>query len=231
MSTATLKAKPSKRVSEIVIDGAVQIPSWVTDHASFRRWAFSSDFPERGCFAFLAGRLWVDLSTETDLHNQIKTVITIVVGSIVMNEALGRFYVDGMLLTNRSAGLSCEPDAMFVSTNRLDSGRVALKQGEKSMEITGAPDMALEVVSASSVEKDLVDAITLYAKAGIREYWIVDATNESPELVIMRLAGGKYVAARKRDGWVASKVFGRSFRLTRKKAPKDISQFTLEFKA
>ncbi len=136
-----------------------------------------------------------------------------------------------MLLTNRAAGLSCEPDAMFVSTKRLDSGRVTLKQGGKSMEITGSPDMALEVVSTSSVEKDLVDAITLYAKAGIREYWIVDATADSPELVIMRLVGGKYVAARKRHGWVASRVFGRSFRLTCKKDAKGTSQFALEAKA
>ncbi len=96
MSAATLKPKSTKRISEIVIEGSVQIPFWVTDHASFRRWAFSDDFPERGRFAFLADKLWVDLSVETDLHNQIKTVITIIVGSIVLNEALGRFYVDGM---------------------------------------------------------------------------------------------------------------------------------------
>src|SRR5713226_1515290 len=68
------------RNADIVINGSVHIPSWVLDHDSFRRWAFSDDFPERGRFVFLAGRLWVDLSMETDFHNQIKTVITIVVG-------------------------------------------------------------------------------------------------------------------------------------------------------
>jgi Uma2 family endonuclease len=218
------------RSADIVINGSVHIPPWVTDHDSFRQWAFSDDFPERGRFAFLAGKLCVDLSMGTVFHNQIKTVITIVVGSIVMNEALGRFYADGMLLTNRAIGLSCEPDAMFVSNDHTKKGLAALKQDEKSMELAGPVDMALEVVSKSSGDKDMIDAMDLYARAGIREYWLVDSTIENPELVIMRLVAGKYVSARKQDGWVKSKVFGRSFRLTCRKDAKGVSHFNLETK-
>jgi Uma2 family endonuclease len=217
-------------LSEFVINGQAHIPSWVTDHASFRRWAFSDEFPDRGRFAFLAGKLWVDLSMETNFHNQIKTVITIVVGSIVLNEALGRFYVDGMLLTDCARGLSNEPDAMFVSNERMEKGLAALTKGDKSMELVGSADMALEVVSKSSVEKDMVDLMELYAKAGIPEYWLVDSTVETPELTILRLTSGKYVQVRKHDGWSKSKVFGRSFRLTSKKDARGVSQFNLETK-
>jgi len=46
----------------------------------------------------------------------------------------------------------------------------------------------------------------------------------------MRLVNGKYVAARRDDGWVKSHVFGRSFRLTCRKDVKDVSQFNLETK-
>ncbi len=96
--------------------------------------------------------------------------------------------------------------------------------------LTGAADLALEVVSKTSIEKDLVDSIDLYAKAGITEYWLVDSTVESPELVILRLVAGEYGAARRHDGWVKSNVFGRSVRLTCKKDAKGVSQFNLETK-
>ncbi len=243
MTTQLLKAKKKPaakrganrrhkfaRAADIVINGSVHIPPWVTDHDSFRRWAFSDDFPERGRFAFLAGKLWVDLSMETNFHNQIKTVITIVVGSIVLNEALGRFFVDGMLLTDRALGLSNEPDAMFVSHDRMETGLASLKKGDNSVELNGSPDMALEVVSKSSIDKDMIDSMVLYAKAGIAEYWLVDSTIETPELVIMRLVAGKYVNVRKHDGWVKSIVFARSFRLTSRKDSTDVSQFRLETK-
>jgi Uma2 family endonuclease len=217
-----------RRVGDILIDEVVRIPGWVRNLDSFRRWAFSADFPKHGQVAFLGGKLWVDLSMETDFHNQIKTVITIVVGSIVLNEALGRFYADKMLLTQRKIALSHEPDAMFVSNARLEKGLAKLKEGDRSRELSGSPDMALEVVSKSSVEKDTIDLVELYAKAGITEYWLVDSTVETPELVIMRLVGGKYKSVRKQDGWVKSRVFGRSFRLTCRKDAKDVSHFNLQ---
>jgi Uma2 family endonuclease len=229
--SSAANARPNEaHAGGILIDELVRIPWWVRDHDSFRRWAFSDGFPERGQFAFLSGTVWADLSMETDCHNQIKTVITIVIGSIVLNEALGRFYADKMLLTNPAIGLSNEPDAMFVSNARLEKGLGVLKEGDKSTELSGAADMALEVVSNSSVEKDKVDLMNLYAKAGIAEYWLVDSTIESPELVIMRLVAGKYVTGRRRDGWVKSKVFGRSFRLTCRKDAKGVSHFNLETK-
>jgi len=215
---------------DILIDEIVRIPRWVRDVDSYREWAFSADFPEHGRISFLNGKLWVDLCMETDIHSQIKTVITIVVGSIVLNEVLGRFYADKMLLTSRAVGLSQEPDAMFVSNARFAKGLAVLEKGDQSMEVSLSADMVLEVISKSSVKKDAVDANIVYAKAGIAEYWLVDSTIESPELVIMRLVGGKYVAARRHDGWMKSNVFGRSFRLTCKKDASGMSQFNLETK-
>jgi Uma2 family endonuclease len=224
------KRDTNHRSADIVINGSVHIPPWVTDHDSFRRWAFSDQFPERGRFAFLAGILWVDLSMETFIHNRIKSMITIVLGPIVENEGLGEFFVDGMLLTNRAAGISNEPDAMFISKERIEKGLAVPTKGDKSMELSGAPDMALEVVSKTSYDKDMVDSIDLYAKAGIAEYWLVDSTIDTPELVIMRLVAGKYVTARKHDGWVKSHVFARSFRLTSRMDDQGFSRFKLETK-
>ena len=219
-----------RHAGDIVIDELVRIPWWVRDHDSFRRWAFSDDFPSRGQLFYLNGVLWVDLSMETLIHNQIKGIFAVVVGSIVLLEVLGKYLGDRMTLAHVAAGLSCEPDGMYISNEAFDSGRAMLKEGDKSLEILGTPDMALEVSSKTSVPKDTGLLKELYAKAGIAEYWLVDSTIEAPELVIMRLVTGKYVTARKRDGCVKSNVFGRSFRLTCKKDAKGVSHFNLETK-
>ncbi len=43
---------------------------------------------------------------------------------------------------------------------------------------TGAPDFIVEVVSPSSRKMDYRTKMTLYADAGVREYWIVDPEKE-----------------------------------------------------
>ena len=37
----------------------------------------------------------------------------------------------------------------------------------------GAPDWVIEIVSPSDTQRDTVDKLGLYSKAGVREYWIV----------------------------------------------------------
>lgn len=39
---------------------------------------------------------------------------------------------------------------------------------------TGAPDWIIEIVSPSNSSHDYIDKLNLYAKAGVREYWIVE---------------------------------------------------------
>jgi Uma2 family endonuclease len=80
--------------------------------------------------------------------------------------------------------------------------------------LDGTPDMVLEVVSPSSVEKDTVQLRHLYWQAGIREYWLVDA--RGPRLVfdILSYTPKGYAATRKQAGWLKSATFQRSFKLT-----------------
>ncbi len=67
----------------IVISEQATIPEWVQDlRVSFRRWAYSDDFPEQGRFAYLDGFLWVDLTMERWIQNQIKKEINRVLANI-----------------------------------------------------------------------------------------------------------------------------------------------------
>jgi len=189
------------------------IPPWVVDLQSFRRWACSDEFPQSGWYSHLDGDLWVDTSMETVTHNQIKGEIDSELLRSVKIKDMGKFFGDRMLLTHETAGLSTEPDGMFVSHDSLAARRVELKQREKSVEVVGTPDMVLEVVSQSSRQKDRVVLRELYHKAKVPEYWLVESERGlTLELLTWQPQG--YVASPSQDGWVQSPVFGKSFRLT-----------------
>jgi len=202
----------------VLYDDSVDIPNGIGDLAGFRRWAHSDDFPEAGRICFLDGRVWVDMSKEQVFtHNQVKQEFNLVLGGLVKVERLGRFFPDGVLLTNDRAHLACQPDGTFVSRRSLKSGRIRLAEGDKEgyLELVGTPDMVLEVVSVSSVEKDKVILPDLYGRAGIPEYWVVDARADRLEFDIFRYEADGYAPTRKQAGWLKSRVFGRSFRLSR----------------
>ena len=48
--------------------------------------------------------------------------------------------------------------------------------------IYGAPDFIVEILSPSSIKKDMVDKFKLYEKYGVKEYWII----EPRDLVLYR---------------------------------------------
>lgn len=59
----------------------------------------------------------------------------------------------------------------------------------------GAPDLVVEVVSKTSVKKDLHEKYALYEQHGVREYWLVLPAERS--LIIFTLDGrGTYQAAK-----------------------------------
>ena len=226
----TLEGKPARR-SNIIIDEKVRIPAWVDDLESFRRWARSGEFPDRGWFSYLNGDIWVDLTMEQFFsHNQVKTKYTVVLGGLVDTTQQGYFVSDRMLLSNPAANLSTEPDALFATWEALRSGRLRLVEGasEGYVELEGTPDMVLEVLSTSSVRKDTELLRALYWRAGIREYWLVDARGETPRFDIFHHTAHGYVATEAQDGWLLSSVFGQAFRLTQQADPLGHPQFRLE---
>ena len=56
--------------------------------------------------------------------------------------------------------------------------------------IFGSPDLLVEIVSPSSVRRDRYQKKDLYARFGVKEYWIGDAANQSLE--ILTLKDGQY---------------------------------------
>jgi Uma2 family endonuclease len=210
--------------------GIVAVPGWVTDIESFRRWTDSSDCPHEYPLGWLQGEVWVDMSREQVFtHNLVKTKIGMRLSFLGEEEDLGLYLSDGLLLSNFAADISGNPDGMFLTYDTLRSDRVRLIEGKRGgfTEIQGSPDLVLEVVSESSVQKDYDLLRKAYWEVDIREYWLVDA-RKALKFEILRHGPRGYVAGRKQDGWVKSAVFGKSFRLTQTKSPLGHPEFTLE---
>ncbi|MGH7226103.1 MAG: Uma2 family endonuclease [Gemmataceae bacterium] len=210
----------------------VEIPSWVIDLGSFRAWVDRADFPDRGRIDYIKGEVWIDMSKEQIFtHAAVKNEFNIVLGLLVKTGQRGLYLPDGVLLSNVDADIAVKPDALFASNDAL-ADRVRILEGQKEghVELEGSPDMVLEVVSDSSVRKDTQRLRRDYWEAGIREYWLVDARKEPLVFDILRHAPKGYRPTPKKDGWVKSAVFGKSFRLTCRRNALGHPEHTLEMR-
>jgi len=210
---------------------SIQVPEWVNDLESFRRWSDDDAFPEHGRIAYLRGEVFIDMGKEQLFsHNQLKHEIGFVLAGIIRNNRLGRFFPDGSFLSNEEADVSNQPDGMFVSTEAFRTGRVRIIEGRTSghVELEGSPEMVLEIISTSSLVKDSVVLRDAYFVAGVQEYWLVDARDVPLRFDLLRRGKNGFVAIRKRLGWTRSAVFAHDFRLSRSEGADGYPAFTLE---
>jgi Uma2 family endonuclease len=210
----------------------LNIPASAFTIAGFRAWATADDFPERVRVTFIDGEIILDMSNEElETHNEVKTEIVRVLATINHDHDLGKFYSDGVLVSNEAAGVSNNPDAVFLTWQTPEGGRATFvprkaREGQY-IEIEGTPDWVLEVVSLSSVRKDTRRLREAYHRAGIPEYWLVDARGDEIAFQILQRRRSGYAAAPSRDGWQRSRVFGRSFRLERTRDRGGFWRYTL----
>jgi Uma2 family endonuclease len=90
-----------------------------------------------------------------------------------------------------------EPDIAFVRRDHMDR----VTRGR----VHGPPDLAIEIVSPESVERDYEKKRERYQEFGVTEYWIIDEHEEHVHL--LRLGrDGAYREARPRKGVLTSQV-------------------------
>jgi Uma2 family endonuclease len=90
-----------------------------------------------------------------------------------------------------------EPDVAFVQASRLQR----IHPGY----VDGPPDLAIEIVSPDSVERDYVAKRELYRQAGVAEYWIVDEIEKRVSLLRLD-SRGRYREVKERQGELHSQV-------------------------
>lgn len=143
----------------------------------------------------LDGVIYMASPENTDANELFVWLIYLMAGVAEVNEA-GKVYGSRVAcrLDDKNAP---EPDLLFVSKDRLN---VVHRGG-----IEGAADLAVEIVSPDSVERDYKKKRAKYEKAGFREYWIID--EKLKEVTLLRLdSKGKYREVKPRKGVLASEV-------------------------
>jgi Uma2 family endonuclease len=91
-----------------------------------------------------------------------------------------------------------QPDLVFVARRNL--GIIQPRA------IFGTPDLLVEVVSPSSVRRDRNQKMKLYARFGVKEYWISDAANRSLDVFTLKEGLFELHSAAKEKGQVSSLV-------------------------
>jgi Uma2 family endonuclease len=81
-----------------------------------------------------------------------------------------------------------QPDLLFIVNERV--GRIVAED-----HVRGAPDLVVEVLSETTAERDLGVKLRVYARYGVRFYWVADPATESVRVFELQPGGYREAAA------------------------------------
>ena len=145
---------------------------------------------------------WVDGKVigfmSNNLHHQrILRFLATVMGLFVEVHGLGEVVHAGYAMKLEVQRRGREPDLIFVSKKNAEI--------LKHKYLDGAADIAVEIVSPESVERDRKIKFSEYGAAGIKEYWLIDPECQTAEFY--RLGeNGFYKLIETSDGVFKSEV-------------------------
>jgi Uma2 family endonuclease len=151
---------------------------------------------EGASYQLIAGE--IIMSPAPDLNHQaISRTLFLQLSAFVFGNSLGElFYAPTDVYFNEHD--TVQPDILFVSTER--------NHILKTERIEGAPDLVVEILSPSTGYYDLAKKKDVYEQYGVKEYWIVDPTLQSIEVLTHQNGNFITLAKAKNIGVVASKV-------------------------
>jgi len=215
------------------VEKPFRIPSSAWSFEGFRRWARSKQFPQQGRIDYIAGDLEVDMSPEEIYtHSAVKVEIAVKLHARIVAPDLGTIHIDSTRITFPAAQLSAEPDIIVILWNSLDQGRVRelpskKHSPERSVELEGAADLVVEVISDASVGKDRGRLPPQYAAAGVPELWLVDVRRGLRFDLLVLGPDGYRPLAPDADGWLQSPLIG-PVRLRRERIRPDRWSYRLD---
>jgi Uma2 family endonuclease len=130
-------------------------------------------------YEIVDGELFVTPSPRR-AHQNVVTQLSYYLVEFVRREERGRVYVAPFDVVFSLFDV-VEPDILYVSKER------ASVVTEKNVQ--GAPDLVVEVLSATTAEIDRTTKLKLYARYGVQEYWMIDPEECTAE-IYRREAGG-----------------------------------------
>jgi Uma2 family endonuclease len=118
----------------------------------------------------------IPMTSPSRRHQEISAQIHEQLGPEVRGRGLGKLYAApfDVVLDDRTC---VQPDILFVSRQR------AAILGDAN--VTGAPDLCVEILSPGTASLDRVRKLNLYARAGVPHYWMVDPDAEVLEEYVL----------------------------------------------
>ena len=151
---------------------------------------------QEGRYELINGRL-ERMPAPGFIHQEVSGRIWLVMRMFAERHGLGKvlYAPFDVILGER---VVVQPDIVFISKENLKN----IKEGR----LFGPPDLVVEVVSPNTVRRDTFVKKELYAKAGVKEYWIVYPEERAIEVWVLK--EGKYHlhSVSEGDGRVKSEV-------------------------
>lgn len=119
---------------------------------------------DRNRYEILEGELIVTPSPTT-MHQKVSRNLGFSLFSFIKKAGCGEV-LSAPIDVNLDNSTIVQPDIIFISRDRL---QIISERG-----IDGAPDLIVEVLSPSTVKYDTISKMQLYARYGVRWYWIVN---------------------------------------------------------
>lgn len=117
-------------------------------------------------------------------HSDVRAFLHALLGMYVDERGLGRVFGEKVAF-RIGEHWSPEPDIGFVSKARQD----AIEKNH----VVGAPDVAIEVVSPDSIDRDYKQKLVGYQMGVTQEYWIIDPDAEKAAFLLRQ--GAQFVEA------------------------------------
>jgi Uma2 family endonuclease len=105
----------------------------------------------------------------SNVHDPVKAWARSTQGGVVAINDTG-------VITERDPDSVRGPDVLYITRERLPGGEIP------STFLSVAPDLAIEVLSPHDVWKNVLEKITEYFEAGVREVWVVDPEDRTMQV-------------------------------------------------
>jgi Uma2 family endonuclease len=137
------------------------------------------------------------MSPDSFPHGAILRFLLNVLGIYVEERHLGEVSGPNFMMKMDAIPSGRVPDILFMTREQME-------QRLKHTYLDEAAALAVEIVSPESVDRDEVEKFREYAKAGVREYWLINPMREAA--AFFELKRGRHERLPVEDGVVRSRV-------------------------